>query len=151
MTTSPSTSININPYSRTQYDRRAFCVCMGCAISSIAQSRAAEFSCLLQISSCASAISLSTVQYKTTATTTMFSWNSKRPSSTTTSTYPAQRVATTVQGSIRPPEYTRSQHIDSYLNDETLKRSTRKVSAGRCYLIHEQTTTHSHISHIFSR
>lgn len=59
----------------------------------------------------------------------MFSWSSsqRRPS---TSTYPAQRVAQTVQGSIRPPEHSRSQHIQSYLNDETLKRSTRKVSAG---------------------
>jgi hypothetical protein len=63
----------------------------------------------------------------------MFSWSSgvtRRPSGSTTSTYPAQRVAQTVEGSIRPPEYSRSQHIQSYLTDETLKKSTRKVSAG---------------------
>jgi len=61
----------------------------------------------------------------------MFSWSSARQRPPGTG-YPASRltpVAQTVQGSIRPPEYTRSQHLESYLNDDTLKRSTRRVSA----------------------
>ena len=40
-------------------------------------------------------------------------------------------VAQTIQGSIRAPEYTRAKHLESYLNDPTLQRSTRKVSAGK--------------------
>jgi hypothetical protein len=75
-----------------------------------------------------------------TVTTTMFFWSKQTPSATT-STYPAHRVATTVQGSIRPPEYTRSQHIDSYLNDETLKRSTRKAAVAKCRQVGTRTRT----------
>jgi hypothetical protein len=55
-------------------------------------------------------------------------------------------AATAIQGTIRPPppssgstaggpaavEYTRQQHLESYLQDETLSKSTRKVSAGEC-------------------
>jgi hypothetical protein len=58
----------------------------------------------------------------------MFSWSNNQAATTRTqaATYPA------VRGSIRPPpEYTRQQHLDSFVDDETLKRSTRKVSAGK--------------------
>lgn len=59
----------------------------------------------------------------------MFSWNSQRRPVPTT--YPANRgstvVAQTVQGSIRAPVHSRAQHLQSFLNDPTLKRSTRKV------------------------
>ena len=44
-------------------------------------------------------------------------------------------AATVIQGSIRPPgapppDYTRQQHLDSYLQDDTLSKSTRRVSTG---------------------
>jgi hypothetical protein len=43
-------------------------------------------------------------------------------------------IAPTIRGSIRPPAQapptSRQEHLDSYLNDETLKRSTRRVSPG---------------------
>ena len=65
----------------------------------------------------------------------MFSWST--PSSRGTGPqpgYPGARtsnvVAQPIVGSIRPPEYSRAQHIESYLNDNTLKKSTRRVSSG---------------------
>jgi hypothetical protein len=65
----------------------------------------------------------------------MFSWSTDRPKPTGP-TYPANRststpVAQIVQGSIRPPELTRAQHLESYLNDDVLKKSTRRVSTGK--------------------
>lgn len=79
----------------------------------------------------------------------MFSWSqtsTKRQSSTSASNahqYPGKRsssrngksgVHTPLEGSIRPPtngsELTRAQHLESYLKDPTLQRSTRKVSSG---------------------
>jgi hypothetical protein len=50
-------------------------------------------------------------------------------------------AATAIQGSIRPPPndggssggnnpYSRQQHLDSYLMDDTLSKSTRRVSTG---------------------
>lgn len=73
-------------------------------------------------------------QHTCTPTAIMFSWSTARPKGNATSTtYPGSRVtpvAQTVQGSIRPPEYTRLQHLESYLNDDVLKRSTRRVSEG---------------------
>lgn len=70
----------------------------------------------------------------------MFSWSSASRSTPPAPGYPGTRtannnsssplVAQPISGSIRPPEYTRAQHIESYLNDDTLKRSTRRVSAG---------------------
>ena len=69
----------------------------------------------------------------------MFSW-SQNGSSGGGNQYPGRRMkrgsnnpaaATAVEGSIRPPaDFTRAQHLESYLEDATLKRSTRKVSAG---------------------
>eukprot|EP00548_Thalassiothrix_antarctica_P000030 CAMPEP_0194139394 /NCGR_PEP_ID=MMETSP0152-20130528/9035_1 /TAXON_ID=1049557 /ORGANISM="Thalassiothrix antarctica, Strain L6-D1" /LENGTH=367 /DNA_ID=CAMNT_0038837193 /DNA_START=223 /DNA_END=1326 /DNA_ORIENTATION=+ len=63
----------------------------------------------------------------------MFSWSkqkgSRRPG--IAGDYPGattHRKAHTIQGSIRPPEFTREQHIDSYFQDAILKKSTRKVS-----------------------
>lgn len=61
----------------------------------------------------------------------MFQWSNKRSSgSSANSGYPGSRTATTIQGSIRPPTITRKEHIDSYLLDTNLKKSTRKVSKG---------------------
>ena len=65
---------------------------------------------------------------------TMFSWSTDRPNPTG-SIYPASRSTSTplaqiVQGSIRPPELTRAQHLQSFLNDDVLKKSTRRVSTG---------------------
>lgn len=76
-------------------------------------------------------------------------WNNNNTKSPTTSPLPpGQRrnsettssttfVAPAIRGSIRPPslqqgqqQHTRQEHLESYLNDETLKRSTRKVSYG---------------------
>lgn len=59
----------------------------------------------------------------------MFSWSS-------TKQYPGTRrtpanpnvVAQPVQGTIRPPEHTRAKHLESFLGDSVLKRSTRRVS-----------------------
>lgn len=82
----------------------------------------------------------------------MFSWSTpaRRPDGDATSGggsfYPGQRVSTTaaaaasttttttqaataIRGTIRPPDYTREQHLESYLKDVTLQRSTRRVSA----------------------
>ncbi|KAG7356766.1 Modifier of rudimentary Modr protein [Nitzschia inconspicua] len=70
----------------------------------------------------------------------MFSWSNGGTSSSTTtaraSSYPGRRlgnVHTPVAGSIRPPstnsEITRAQHLQSYLEDSTLQRSTRRVSS----------------------
>jgi hypothetical protein len=77
--------------------------------------------------------------------------NNNNAKSPTTSPSPGQRrtsanlssstfIAPTIRGSIRAPsssqqQYTRQEHLDSYLNDETLKRSTRKVSDGAFYLL----------------
>lgn len=77
----------------------------------------------------------------------MFSWSNNNNSSTSkvSSSYPgrrlqAQRVsatstaaATPIQGTIRPPsnankQHTRAQHLNSYIEDPTLQRSTRRVS-----------------------
>jgi len=68
---------------------------------------------------------------------TMFSWSqtaTKRQSSA--SQYPGRRSsngvhAPVVEGSIRPPnkDLTRAQHLESYLEDATLQRSTRRVSS----------------------
>ena len=89
----------------------------------------------------------------------MFGWSNNSSSSTTTArsaTYPGRRAGSTsggaaraVEGSIRPPSsssasssmstanggsngesYTRAQHLQSFLDDPTLKRSTRRVSSG---------------------
>ena len=65
----------------------------------------------------------------------MFSWSSQSRG-TPSPGYPGSRTHTppraqAISGSIRPPEHTRAQHIESYLNDDTLKRSTRRVSAGK--------------------
>lgn len=66
----------------------------------------------------------------------MFQWSGRRPSSVSStgsgsSGYPGSRVAPTIAGSIRPPPcLTRQQHLDSYLDDPTLQRSTRRVSNG---------------------
>lgn len=68
----------------------------------------------------------------------MFSWSASRKGGTggrpsnNMSSYPASRppVAQTIQGTIRPPDISRQQHLDSYTKDATLMRSTRKVSAG---------------------
>ena len=66
--------------------------------------------------------------------TAMFQWSTNRRR-TSESTYPANRtgnVVTGIQGTIRPPEkYTRVQHLESYLNDATLKRSTRRIPPGK--------------------
>jgi hypothetical protein len=67
----------------------------------------------------------------------MFQWNSNNSAATTNRMrYPGQRTTVTaqsIQGTIRPPsEYTHAQHLDSYLQDETLKRSTRVVPPGKC-------------------
>ena len=80
--------------------------------------------------------------------TIMFSWSqtaTKRQSSSSSSSsqYPGRRInnntrngvtAPVVEGSIRPPpspqDLTRAQHLESYLEDATLQRSTRRVSAG---------------------
>jgi len=80
----------------------------------------------------------------------MFSWSNNNNSSTSTSrinsSYPGRRLqaqrasaagtstttATPIQGSIRPPstqQYTRKQHLTSYIEDPTLQRSTRRVSS----------------------
>lgn len=72
----------------------------------------------------------------------MFQWNSNSGSSSNGSNpttnrmrYPGQRTTVTaqsIQGTIRAPsEYTHAQHLDSYLQDETLKRSTRVVPPGK--------------------
>jgi len=76
----------------------------------------------------------------------MFSWNTGGggdPHRRTQSSSDAATPTTTapiIEGSIRPPSdysntsnYTRQQHLDSYLKDETLARSTRKVSTGTYY------------------
>lgn len=60
----------------------------------------------------------------------MFSWGANRRENETSTSTPTTTTATAIQGSIRPPDYTRQQHLDSYLNDEMLKRSTRRVSTG---------------------
>lgn len=69
----------------------------------------------------------------------MFSWSNN--ATTTTSRrnqYPGRRTsqsttANAIAGSIRPPssrQYSRAEHLKSYLEDATLQRSTRQVSAG---------------------
>lgn len=88
----------------------------------------------------------------------MFSWTNGGSASSTTTTsntsssnYPASRIGlggrsnnsnnvhTSVAGSIRPPNssggptITRAQHLQSYLEDSTLQRSTRRVSSGKSY------------------
>lgn len=72
----------------------------------------------------------------------MFSWSSTSRKGGTggRSGYPAANrtpaVAQTIQGTIRPPEFSRQQHLDSYRNDTTLQRSTRKVSQGElCFIL----------------
>mmetsp|Transcript_33124 Transcript_33124/g.54690 ORF Transcript_33124/g.54690 Transcript_33124/m.54690 type:complete len:389 (-) Transcript_33124:318-1484(-) len=60
----------------------------------------------------------------------MFSWSSTSRKGGGRG-YPAANntpVAQTIQGTIRPPEFSRQQHLESYRNDATLQRSTRKVS-----------------------
>ena len=42
----------------------------------------------------------------------------------------ATGVATAIRGTIRPPEFSRKQHIDSYVENDMLRRSTRRVSTG---------------------
>ncbi|CAB9499002.1 Modifier of rudimentary (Mod(r)) protein [Seminavis robusta] len=64
---------------------------------------------------------------------TMFSWSTPAGRGTPNAGYPGARNAspvraTAINGTIRAPEFTRAQHIESYLNDGTLKRSTRQVS-----------------------
>jgi hypothetical protein len=68
----------------------------------------------------------------------MFQWSANRrrtDSGSGTGAYPAMRAvmaASSIQGSIRPPAgATREQHLDSYLNDATLKRSTRRIPPGK--------------------
>lgn len=66
----------------------------------------------------------------------MFSWSSAATRRPPTTDYPGSRtspavVAQTIGGSIRPPDITRAQHLESYLQDDHLKRSTRRVSHGR--------------------
>ena len=58
--------------------------------------------------------------------------SSKRTSGSSSSQYPGRRVHTPVEGSIRPSgsDYSRAQHLKSYVDDSTLQRSTRRVSAG---------------------
>ncbi|GKY94100.1 hypothetical protein MPSEU_000376400 [Mayamaea pseudoterrestris] len=61
----------------------------------------------------------------------MFSWSNNSATSNTTTRPQAAAssgIFPAVRGSIRPPEYSRQQHLESFLEDETLKRSTRKVS-----------------------
>jgi len=67
----------------------------------------------------------------------MFSWSTSATRSQPSPGYPGARTssrspqrAQIISGSIRPPEVSRAQHIESYLNDDTLKRSTRRVSTG---------------------
>ncbi|CAJ1965427.1 unnamed protein product [Cylindrotheca closterium] len=61
----------------------------------------------------------------------MFSWSN----GSGTKTYPGRRLngeaSGAVEGSIRPPNssFTRAQHLKSYVEDSTLKRSTRRVSS----------------------
>lgn len=66
---------------------------------------------------------------------TMFSWS--QTSTKRNTQYPGRRqanavtTATALEGSIRPPStLTRAQHLESYLQDSTLSRSTRRVSTG---------------------
>jgi hypothetical protein len=54
----------------------------------------------------------------------------------------ASGAATAIQGSIRPPAsssdnvpYSRQQHLDSYLMDDTLSKSTRRVSTGMFFRV----------------
>lgn len=94
----------------------------------------------------------------------MFQWSnntntSSSSSNPTTNRMRGQRTTVTaqsIQGTIRAPsEYTHAQHLDSYLQDETLKRSTRVVPPGksagtqkhtkrRVIDSHTHTHTHSH-------
>jgi len=67
----------------------------------------------------------------------MFSWSHSSRKGSNANRYPAQQqqqqpvvVAQTIQGTIRPPDFTRQQHLESYCHDDILKRSTRKVSTG---------------------
>lgn len=69
----------------------------------------------------------------------MFSWSHGGSGSSggsgSRNQYPGRRsskyTATAVEGTIRAPtDYTRAQHLQSFLEDSTLKRSTRRVSAG---------------------
>lgn len=89
----------------------------------------------------------------------MFSWSGNNSSSTTTTRnqYPGRRasrsnntheVAMPVEGSIRPPNgesYSRAQHLQSYVEDPTLKRSTRRVSTGKLvYALYVRTIHPEH-------
>jgi hypothetical protein len=65
-----------------------------------------------------------------------------RPSASTTAGAGAATAATAIQGSIRPPPsndstnpFTRQQHLDSYLMDDTLSKSTRRVSTGTTFFV----------------
>jgi hypothetical protein len=67
-----------------------------------------------------------------------------RPSASTTTGAGsgAAAAATAIQGSIRPPPsndsanpFTRQQHLDSYLMDDTLSKSTRRVSTGTTFFV----------------
>ena len=68
----------------------------------------------------------------------MFSWSSSNANKKPSGQYPGRRIKrdsnvhTPVEGSIRPSGsgYTRAQHLKSYVEDSTLQRSTRRVSAG---------------------
>ena len=68
-------------------------------------------------------------------TAAMFSWSNNNNSSTsrTKSTYPGRRSqqSRAAVGSVRAPSsISRAQHLTSYIEDPTLKRSTRRVSSG---------------------
>ena len=69
-------------------------------------------------------------------TSTMFSWSNSNStsSSRTKSTYPGRRSqqSRAAVGSARPSSssISRAQHLTSYIEDPTLKRSTRRVSSG---------------------
>lgn len=69
-------------------------------------------------------------------TATMFSWsnnNNNSSKSRTKSTYPGRRSqqSRAAVGSVRAPSsISRAQHLTSYIEDPTLKRSTRRVSSG---------------------
>jgi hypothetical protein len=76
----------------------------------------------------------------------MFSWsNNNNDGGRRSRAYPGHRASSAaaaqpIEGSIRPPDsqYSRAQHLSSYLEDPTLSRSTRRVSSGTCvvYNVH---------------
>ena len=66
----------------------------------------------------------------------MFQWSSNR-----------RGASTAIQGSIRPPEHSRVQHLDSYLKDATLQRSTRRVPPGESnHMMNASIVVSYHIS-----